>query len=215
MILIIIFISDLYQTSYHQNQSHHSQFHHPNDYHNRREFQQFSPWLVLPLGEALQIGYFFQWKFVWFRYLEAWILYILLDIQWKNIQHFAVANISSCHAEFKPMQWTQKPWNLTHLACVQNRIQKEYFLSWKSEVIYSKCVKKHSWPHPINFHPTFLLAPCRWSSPWGLDSFSQLHRRSTGECREWNGGFGWSHCLKIFVEIKKLYIPLYYEISDI
>ena len=64
MILNLIYVSHWYQTSYVQYCIHHSQFHHPNDQQNKREFQLNFLQLVLPLGEALQNGHFFQWKFM-------------------------------------------------------------------------------------------------------------------------------------------------------
>ena len=71
MIMNLICFSDWYQESYQKNQIHHSQFHHPNNEQNRKEFQQFSPWLVLPLGEVVHIGHLFQWKFVFFMIFSS------------------------------------------------------------------------------------------------------------------------------------------------
>ena len=68
IILNLIYFSHLYHTLYLQNQSLLSHFHHPIDQQNMREFQHNFLQLVLPHGEALQIGYLSQWKFIWFWY---------------------------------------------------------------------------------------------------------------------------------------------------
>ena len=136
--------------------------------------------------------------------------HIRILLQIFNIQYFSVANISSFQVEFDPIQWTQKPWNLTHPVCVQNRLKKESFLSQKSEGICYECEKKHSYPQLIILHPNLWIPACRKSSLSG-PGFTFLLHHFVGVCREWNFGFG-SHYQHIFAAIQTWYNLLHYQI---